>query len=298
MTAPFFDGFDDTGVTLPSGLTLRVREAGSGPPVVLLHGYPQTSACWHRVAPRLVAAGYRVILPDLRGYGGSDKPDSLPDHSPYSKRQMAQDIADLMTRLGHETFHLAGHDRGGRVAHRLMLDHSARVLKGAVLDIAPTATMYARTDRDFATGYYHWFFLIQPAPLPETLIAADPAFYLRKKLGAWGKSGMDVFDPRAVAEYIDAFNAPACIAATCEDYRASATLDLAHDADDADARIACPLLVLWGQDGLVGRLYDVLEVWRAKASHVQGLPIAGGHFLPEERPEDTAAALIAFFDAP
>lgn len=298
MTAPLFAGFEDTRITLPSGIALRVRQAGQGPAVVLLHGYPQTSACWHRVAPRIIAAGFRVILPDLRGYGGSDKPASRSDHSPYSKRQMAQDISDLMTLLGHDTFYLAGHDRGGRVAHRLMLDHPARVRKGAVLDIAPTATMYARTDRDFATGYYHWFFLIQPAPLPETLIAADPAFYLRTKLGAWGKSGMEVYDPRAVTEYIEAFEDPACIAATCEDYRASATIDLAHDADDATARITCPLLVLWGQDGLVGRLYDVLDVWRAKAARVQGHAVPGGHFLPEERPEDTAAALIAFFGTP
>lgn len=292
-----FDGFTDSRITLPSGLTIRVRQGGNGPAVLLLHGYPQTSACWHKVAPLLIAAGYRVIAPDLRGYGASDKPPSTPDHAPYSKRAMAQDQADLMTHLGHDTFLVAGHDRGARVAHRLALDHGDRVRAVAVLDIAPTLTMYQHTDRPFATGYYHWFFLIQPAPLPETLIAADPAFYLRSKLGAWGKSGMDAYDDTAVAEYIQHFADPACIAATCEDYRAGATIDLDHDRADASARVTAPLLALWGAKGLVGKLYDVPAVWREKARSVTGHALDCGHFLPEERAEDTAAQLIAFFNA-
>lgn len=236
-----------------------------------------------------------MVVPDLRGYGGSDKPQSTPDHATYSKRAMAQDQVDLMTYLGHDTFYLAGHDRGGRVAHRLALDHADRVSKVAVLDIAPTLTMYAQTERTFATAYYHWFFLIQPAPLPETLIAADPEFYLTSKLAAWGKSGMDIYDPDAVAEYVHHFSDPACIAATCEDYRAAATIDLDHDRADSDARITAPLLALWGGDGLVGKLYDVPAVWRDKATDVTGNALPCGHFLAEEKPDETASALIAFF---
>jgi haloacetate dehalogenase len=291
-----FDGFTDTQTTLPSGITLRVRTGGDGPAVLLIHGYPQTAACWHKVAPQIIAAGYSVIAPDLRGYGGSDKPATTPDHAPYSKRAMAQDMADLMTLLGHDRFAVAGHDRGARVAHRLALDHGARIRGVAVLDIAPTLTMYERTDRAFATGYYHWFFLIQPAPLPESMIAADPEFYLRSKLSAFGKSGMNVYDTAALDDYTDAFHDPACIAATCEDYRAAATIDLDHDRADADLRITAPLLALWGADGLVGRQYDVLATWREKADDVRGGAVRGGHFLPEEAPDETAAALITFFD--
>lgn len=292
-----FDGFDDRYITLSSGLNIRVRLAGGGPAVLLLHGYPQTSACWHAVAPLLVAAGFSVVVPDLRGYGASGKPPSTPDHAPYSKRAMAADQVEVMQQLGHSRFLLAGHDRGGRVAHRMALDHPASVAAIAVLDIAPTATMYARTDRTFATGYYHWFFLIQPSPLPETLIAADPDFYLKSKLAAWGKSGMAPYHADALAEYMDAFRDPACIAATCEDYRASAGIDLDHDAVDADTMVKAPLLALWGAKGLVGRLYDVPAVWREKAVNVSGHSLPAGHFLPEEAPAQTAAALISFFRA-
>lgn len=291
-----FPGFSDGRVTLPDGMTLRVRRGGHGAPLLLLHGYPQTSACWHKVAPALAKTGFEVIVPDLRGYGGSDKPPSDATHSPYSKRAMAQDMVSLMQGLGHDTFQLAGHDRGGRVAHRMMLDHPKAVLKGAVLDIAPTATMYALTDKDFATGYYHWFFLIQPAPLPETLIGADPEFYLTRKIGAWGKSGTEVFDPKALEEYIHHFSDPATIHASCEDYRAAATLDLEHDAEDAQARIRCPLLVLWGRDGLVGRTYDMPDTWQDNAHDVRGHALPCGHFLPEEQPLATLDAFMDFFD--
>ena len=291
-----FKGFEDRPVTLPNGITLRVRTGGQGAPLLLLHGYPQTSACWHKVAPALAEAGFSVVVPDLRGYGGSDKPPSAPDHSPYSKREMAADMVLLMAKLGHTTFQVAGHDRGGRVTHRMALDHPQAVTKAAVLDIAPTATMYALTDMDFAKGYYHWFFLIQPEPLPETLLGSDPAFYLQRKIGAWGQSGKEVFDPEALAEYIEHFSNPATIHASCEDYRAAATIDLDHDAADADARINCPLLALWGTEGLVGRTYDVLDTWRAKATDVQGHALPCGHFLPEEQPEQTLKAFLDFFD--
>ena len=287
-------GFSDARVEVGDGVAIRVRQAGDGPPVLLLHGYPQTHACWHRVAPRLVAAGFTVVLTDLRGYGGSSKPASAPDHSTYSKRAMAADQVAVMRRLGHDRFAVAGHDRGGRVTHRMALDHPGAVARLAVLDIAPTATMYARTDMAFATGYYHWFFLIQPAPLPERLIGADPEFYLRRKLAAWDR-GEDTFAPEAFEDYRRAFADPATIAATCEDYRAAASIDLEHDAADAGRTVAAPLLALWGEHGLVGRSYDVLATWREKADDVRGRALPTGHFLPEEAPEAVADALIGFF---
>ncbi|MCR9086498.1 MAG: alpha/beta hydrolase [Rhodobacteraceae bacterium] len=286
-------GFETRRITVPGDVGIHVRVGGDGPPVLLLHGYPQTHVCWHLVAPQLVEAGFTVVCPDLRGYGDSDKPESGPDHAPYSKRAMAADQVAVMRALGFDRFHLAGHDRGGRVAHRLALDHPQAVRSVAVLDIAPTQTMYARTDRRFATGYYHWFFLIQPAPLPERLIGADPEFYLRQKIAAWNRTGMEVFAPEALAEYIRCFCDPDAIAASCEDYRAAATIDLDHDAADAEARISAPLLALWGERGLVGQLYDVLETWREKAVDVRGTGLPCGHFLPEEVPDATAAALIA-----
>ena len=295
MDGKLFKGFEEQQITLANGINLRVRMGGTGTPLLLIHGYPQTSACWHLVAPAMANAGFRVVVPDLRGYGGSDKPATQANHAPYAKREMAADLALLMTQLGHETFQVAGHDRGGRVAHRLMLDHAARVTKGAVLDIAPTATMYAQTDMAFARGYYHWFFLIQPAPLPEKMIGADPDFYLLRKIGAWGNMSADTFDADALAEYHYYFRDPATIHATCEDYRAAATIDLDHDAADAEARIACPLLVLWGSEGLVGKTYDVLQTWREKATDVRGHALSCGHFLAEEQPDATLEAFLEFF---
>jgi haloacetate dehalogenase len=292
-----FEGFRSERIALPNGLSIRARIGGDGPPILLLHGYPQTSACWHAVAPRLVAAGFSVIAPDLRGYGASDKPVSSGDHATYSKRAMAADQIELMRHLGFDRFYMAGHDRGGRVAHRLALDHPDCLKRVAVLDIAPTAVMYESTDRDFATGYYHWFFLIQPAPLPETLIGSNSDFYVKSKLAAWGKSGMEVFTKDVLAEYCEAFRQPACISATCEDYRAAASIDLVHDAADRDRRVLPPLLALWGTQGLVGRLFDVTSSWRAKASSVTGKGLPVGHFLPEEAPAETAEALISFFSA-
>ncbi len=289
------DRFDNDKVTLPTGITLNVRQAGHGPVLVLLHGYPQTHLCWHKVAPSLVDAGFHVILPDLRGYGDSDKPPSDDMHRPYSKRAMAKDIAELMTLLGHTRFCVAGHDRGARVAHRLARDYDDRVRAVSFLDIAPTEYMYAQTDQSFASAYYHWFFLIQPAPFPETLIGRDPDFYLSSKLTAWSTDIPAAFDPSVVAEYTRCFRDPACIHATCEGYRAAATIDLDHDRADAGAKLAMPVQVLWGGNGVVGRLYDVPNVWHQYAEMVEAHALPCGHFLPEEAPKETAAHLINFF---
>jgi haloacetate dehalogenase len=274
-------------------VTLNVARAGAGPPLLLLHGYPQTHAMWHRVAPRL-AADFTVVAPDLRGYGDSDAPPSDPSHLAYSKRAMAQDMAALMAALGFERFAVAGHDRGARVAHRLCLDHPGRVTRAAVLDIAPTYTMFATANKAFGDAYYHWFFLSQPFDLPERLIGADPAYYLRKKLQAWGRDE-SAFTPEAVAEYVRCFSRPATIHATCEDYRAAASVDLAHDEADLARKVACPLLVLWGAKGFIQRQYDVLGVWRERADDVRGRALPCGHFLPEEAPEECYAALLDFF---
>ncbi len=289
------EGFSDQRIKVSDGIGLRVRMAGSGPPVLLLHGYPQTHVCWHKVAPQLVAAGFTVVVSDLRGYGDSDKPTSCESHETYSKRAMAADQIEIMSQLGFNRFSIAGHDRGGRVAHRLALDHPDSVERVAVLDIAPTATMYAQTNQEFATGYYHWFFLIQPAPLPEKLIGSDPDYYLRAKLAAWSKGNISAFTNDAVSEYVRCFADPACISAACEDYRAAATIDLVHDAADADTKLQMPLLVLWGAKGLVGKLYDVIETWREKAEQVEGTALPCAHFVPEEVPDETAANLKEFF---
>jgi haloacetate dehalogenase len=265
------------------------------PPLLLLHGFPQTHVIWHRVA-ELLRGHFTLVIPDLRGYGDSDKPTGPADHSAYSKRTMARDVLELMRGLGHESFFLCGHDRGGRAAHRLALDAPAAVRALAVLDISPTLTMYERTTMEFARSYYHWFFLIQPAPLPERLIGADPSFYLRSKLGGWGSEGLSIFDPRALAEYERCFAEPGAIHAMCEDYRAAATIDLTHDRADAKRRIACPVHVLWGERGVVHRLFTPLEDWRAKcANEVTGGALPTGHYIPEEAPELLARELEAFF---
>jgi haloacetate dehalogenase len=288
-----FPGFEPRRIST-TGAEINLVVGGHGPPLLLLHGYPQTHAMWHKVAPRL-AEHFTVVCADLRGYGDSAKPASSSDHAPYSKRAMALDQVEVMLALGFRRFALAGHDRGARVAHRLARDHTDRVERLAVLDISPTAAMYAKTDMAFATAYYHWFFLIQPYDLPERLIGADPAYYLRKKLGGWG-SGLEHFDPRAYAEYERCFLDPATIHASCEDYRAAATVDLEHDAADA-ARLGCPVLVLWGAKGVVHLLFDPLADWRAVARDVRGKSLQCGHYLAEEAPDETYAELAGFFRA-
>ena len=289
-----FEGFQSRTAEL-DGMPIHYRMGGEGPPLLLLHGYPQTHVMWHRVAP-LLARTRTVVCPDLRGYGDSGKPPGDPAHETYSKRSSARDVAALMTSLGFARFAVAGHDRGGRVTHRLCLDHPHRVSRAAVLDIVPTRTLFAATNKAVATGYFHWFFLIQPAPVPETLIGGAADFWLDRLLGAWSKGGASPITPEAMAAYRRAFRDPATIHATCEDYRAAATIDLVHDEADQDARIACPLLVLWGEHGLMHRHFDVLATWREKASGpVDGKALPCGHFLPEEAPEATAEALDRFF---
>jgi haloacetate dehalogenase len=277
-----------------SGAAINLVHGGEGrQPLLLLHGYPQTHVMWHRVIPFL-ARHFHIICPDLRGYGDSAKPPSDPDHSVYSKRTMAADMVQVMKELGHEQFLVAGHDRGARVAHRMALDYPERVSRACVMDIAPTLHMFTHTDQQFATGYYHWFFLIQPDGLPERMIGHEPGYYLTEKLKRW--SGPEAhFDPDAVAEYVRCFSDPAAIHASCEDYRAAATIDLQHDEQDRGRKIQCPLLVLWGNQGFVHRTYDVLEVWRDYAQQVEGRALDCGHFLPEEAPEQVAGALLDFF---
>ncbi|MGU3560307.1 alpha/beta fold hydrolase [Methylobacterium radiotolerans] len=288
---PFLAGFELHDIDA-GGIRIRAATGGSGPPLLLLHGHPQTHATWRDVAPRL-AERFSVVAMDLRGYGDSAKPDGGEGHFNYSKRAMAGDAVAVMRTLGHERFAVVGHDRGGRVAHRMALDHPEAVTRLAVFDIAPTATMYARTDRDFATRYFWWFFLIQPAPLPERLIAADPEFFLRTHVDGQSKTpgspSTDLF-----AEYLRVYRDPATRHAICEDYRAAATIDLEHDTADAEKRVAVPLLALWGAKGTVGRTYDVLETWREKATDVSGWALDCGHTLQEERPDDVLAELTRF----
>jgi haloacetate dehalogenase len=275
-----------------AGASIHLRQGGQGPPLLLLHGYPETHLMWHKIATSL-ARRFTVICPDLRGYGDSSKPPAGSDHGGYSKRAMAADQADVMSRLGFPRFQVVGHDRGARVVHRLCLDHPDRVTRAAVLDIIPTATVFARTDKRLATYYFHWFFLIQPEDLPERLIGGAPDYFLGRMLQAWSRNE-GVFAEAALAEYGRCFRDPATIHATCEDYRAGASIDLEHDEADAGKKIACPLLVLWGEKGVVGRLYDPLAIWREKAVEVTGRALPCGHFLPEEAPEETLAALDAF----
>ncbi len=275
------------------GIGITARVAGSGPPLLLLHGYPQTGYMWHKVAP-LLAQKNQVVIADLRGYGDSDKPSTSDDHAVYSKREMAADMMAVMHALGHSQFNVAGHDRGGRVAHRLALDYQSAVNKLAVLDITPTWMMYETTDKAFATAYYHWFFLIQPAPLPERMIGHDPKFFLEHKLRHWGKN-RSAITKKAFAEYLRCFSNPETIHATCEDYRAAASIDLKHDAKDKNIKLAMPVLALWGADGFVGSKYDVLESWRCVAEDVRGQLVPGGHFLAEESPNETFTALSTFF---
>ena len=287
-----FEGFERHRIQT-SGAEINLVRGGDGPPVLLLHGYPQTHAMWHAVAPRL-AEQFTVVAADLRGYGDSSKPPGSGDHAAYSKQAMARDMVEVMQHLGFESFALAGHDRGGRVAHRLVLDHPDRIEKLALLDIIPTREVFARTDKELATSYYHWFFLIQPYDLPETLIGADPTYYLRKKLGGWGTT-LDTFAPEALAEYERCFGDPATIHASCEDYRAAASIDLEHDeADFGRNGIERPLLLLWGGQGVMGKLYDVEEIWKPYATDLRGSPIDAGHFLAEEKPGETATDLLTF----
>jgi haloacetate dehalogenase len=271
------------------GARIKARVAGNGPPLLLLHGNPQTHAMWHLVAPSL-AEDFTVVATDLRGYGDSSKPESDGEHAPYSKRAMARDQVSVMKHLGFESFALCGHDRGGRVGYRMALDHPGAVTRLAVLDIVPTWEAFSRADMSFGLGYWHWFFLAQPHDLPERLLAADPE-------KALFRGGSETFRPEAMEEYVRCLRDPETVHAICEDYRAAATIDFAHDETDrrAGRRIACPLLALWGSRGNLQEWYDVLEVWRGWADGVEGRAIDSGHYIPEEAPEETLAEVRGFF---
>ena len=294
----WFEGFDAEDVPVEGG-SIHVRSGGRAdrPALLLLHGFPQTHAMWHRVAQQL-REDFFLVLPDLRGYGDSMKPPGAADHGNYSKRAMAQDMVQVMRSLDLPRFFLCGHDRGARVAHRLALDHPQAVRRLALVDIAPTLDMYQSTDMAFARAYYHWFHLIQPAPLPEKMIGGDARFYLHTKLGGWGSGGLGHLEREALAEYERCFCRAEAIHAACEDYRASAGIDLEHDRESRarSERIACDTLVLWGERGLIGKRFRPLELWQAQcAGTVSGQSMPAGHFIPEELPGPTADALRAFF---
>jgi haloacetate dehalogenase len=283
-----FPGFSRTELAV-NGTTISAVRGGTGPPLLLLHGYPQTHVMWHRVAPSL-AARFSVVCPDLRGYGDSAKPQADERHEQYSKQAMARDQVELMQTLGFERFAVVGHDRGARVARRMALDHPEAVTRLAVLDIVPTRVIYQTLDQARATTVWRYFFLVQPE-LPERLIGADPGRYLDWTLQEWcGTPG--ALTEAAVSEYRRCFDS-SMVHASCEDYRAGATIDLLHDRADMDRKISCPVLVLWSEGG-IGSSYDVLSIWREQADHVRGRALDCGHFLAEERPEDITAALLAF----
>jgi haloacetate dehalogenase len=285
-----FPGFTSKRINT-SKARINLVTRGDGPPVLLLHGYPETHAMWHKVAPAL-ARDYTVVCADLRGYGDSSKPRGLPDHSNYSKRAMAKDMAEVMTRLGHRKFHLVGHDRGGRVAHRLARDHGSRVRALAVLDISPTLRVFENTDMALARAFYHWFFLIQPSPMPERMIGSMRRDYLLGRIGR-GPGGMGDFPKVVQREYLRCFDARG-IHGSCEDYRAAATVDLLHDKKDARKKLAMPVLALWARHSPVGTMFDCLADWREVARHVRGRELNCGHFLPEEKPMEVLRELRSF----
>jgi haloacetate dehalogenase len=286
-----FPGFERRRIRT-SGAIINLVTSGRGEPVLLLHGYPQTHAIWHRIAPEL-ARTYTVVCADLRGYGDSSKPKGLPDHSNYSKRAMALDMVETMEALGHRTFHLVGHDRGARVSHRLALDHGERVRTLTVLDISPTLKMFERTDLAFATAYYHWFLMLQPAPLPERMLAGQVPLYILGRVGR-AKPDLSKFSKETIAEYKRCFADPRAIHASCEDYRAAGTIDLEHDRKDRGRKLKMPLLALWGSQAVVGTQFDCLADWREVAKNVTGRALECGHFLPEEAHQDTLREIKRF----
>jgi len=289
-----FPGFTLESIAIPDG-AIRLRHGGSGPPLLLLHGNPQSHLMWHRVAPKL-AERFTVLCPDLRGYGGSFKPPATTNHAPYAKKAMAADMVAVMRHFGHERFYVVGHDRGGRVAHRLALDHARRVIRLAVLDIIPTIEHFERTDMAFALGYYHWFWFAQPHPFPEVLINAAPEAWFTAHTSREPK-GPDFFHPDALADYLDAARRPDTIVGMCEDYRAAASIDLEHDraSRDAGIKVECPTLVLWGAKGKLNQWYKPLEIWRGYcAAEVSGGAIESGHYLAEEQPAEVLQYIESF----
>ena len=292
---PLFPNFESFLIEV-NGVKILVRKGGSGHPLLLLHGHPQTHAIWHRVAQQL-AKSFTVVMTDLRGYGDSSKPQGTQDHLNYSKRVMALDQIEVMRHFGFSEFDVLAHDRGARVAHRLALDHPKAVKRLVLLDIAPTLAMYEKTSNQFARSYWHWFFLIQPAPMPERLIEADPAAYIRDVLGR-RSAGLAPFDARALAEYVRCIELPGSAHGLCEDYRASAGIDLVHDQLDLDDKnfVKQPLLVLWGEQGVVHQCFEPLKEWSKVAVNVQGKTLPCGHYIPEEAPELLLQQVQLFLD--
>jgi haloacetate dehalogenase len=296
--ADLFPGFAERRVRT-EGAEIFLRTGGSGPALLLLHGYPQTHVCWHKVAAELCRR-FTLVIPDLRGYGASSVPASDAEHKAYSKRAMAQDCLEVMRALGHERFIVAGHDRGGRVAYRLALDHPRAVRALVPVDILTTADVWRRTNAERAVRAYHWGFLAQPHPLPETLIGHDPVYYLEHTLESWaGTRDLSPFSPEALAHYRALLEDPARVHAVCEDYRAGAGIDRQIDEADlaAGRKIACPTFVLWATDYLGRGGADQLEAWRAWCPEVTGAAVRSGHFLAEENPKDTLAALLPFLSS-
>ncbi|ONS50783.1 alpha/beta fold hydrolase [Burkholderia cenocepacia] len=288
-----FEGFSDVSATV-DGIKIHALMAGAGPALLLLHGHPQTHAIWHKVAPTL-ARQFTIVVADLRGYGDSGKPPGEPDHANYAKRRTALDQVRLMQALGLPTFAVIGHDRGGRVAARMALDHPDVVSRLVTLDVAPTLAMYQQTSFEFARAYWHWFFLVRPSPFPETLIRADPDLYLKQTMGA-RSAGLKPFAPEAYAAYLRCLSDPATAHGICEDYRASVGIDLEHDQADlaAGKQIQCPFLALWGRDGVIERCFDPLAEWRRWNPGVKGMALPCGHYIPEEAPEVLLDHVLAF----
>ncbi|MBI3433827.1 MAG: alpha/beta hydrolase [Proteobacteria bacterium] len=287
-----FEGFERKRVTV-GGIDIACVMGGSGPPALLLHGFPQNLAMWARVAPQL-ARHFTVICADLRGYGDSAKPKCLPDRSNYAFRAFAADQVGLMRQLGFERFHLVGHDRGGRTGHRMALDHPQAVATLTVMDIVPTHAMFMRTNREVSGAYWHWYFLSQPEPFPERLIGNDPDFFYETCLVGWGATRVADFDPEMIADYRRAWRDPGMIHGSCSDYRAAASIDLAHDATDIERKVACPTLVFYGSAGAMARLFDIPAQWRERCADVTVASLPGGHFFVDQFPDECARILHDF----
>lgn len=289
-----FESFTPRKVSA-NGVTINCMTAGSGPPVLLLHGFPQNMAMWARIAPKL-SQSYTIVCADLRGYGDSEKPVAAADNSNYSFRTMAADQVGVMARLGFDCFHVIGHDRGGRTGHRMALDHPGVVLSLAVLDIAPTYAMFMDTNRRVAGAYWHWYFLSQPAPFPEHMIACDPDTFYETCLLGWGATSLENFDKAQLGDYRRCWRNPEMIHGSCADYRAAATVDLTHDSADIDVKIRCPTLAFWGSKGVMSDLFDLRAEWRRRCTRLSTASLPGGHFFPDQFPGDTADRLARFLD--
>ena len=292
MEAALFEGFRRAGIKA-GDVTINTLAGGSGPPLLLLHGYPQAHAMWSGIAD-VLATHFTVVATDLRGYGDSAKPRCLPDCSNYSFRAMAADQVAVMRSLGFERFHVVGHDRGARTAHRLALDYPAAVASLAVLDIVPTYAMFMETNRHVSGAYWHWYFLSQPEPFPEHMIGLDPDYFFETCLTGWGKMALEDFDPAKLGEYRRCWQNPGMIHGSCADYRAAASIDLEHDGADLAVKVACPALVFWGANGLMGKLFDMQPEWEKRLADVSTATLPSGHFFPDQYPAETADKLLAF----